>query len=82
MGFLKDSMMEVAMIMELVYTLTSSGASNKESFRYLLKNDIILLEEIRDIEHLILFKLVSKLLQEHQDHARAVLLMQHYWRHW
>ena len=55
--FSRDSLMEVARIKKLVHSCTSSGTSAEESFEYLLKNDAILPEEIRGIEHLILCKM-------------------------
>ena len=75
--FSMDSLMEAVRIKNLVVSSTPIGASAKESFKNLLKNDVILPEEIRGIEHLLLYKSRSKLLQERRDHARAVLLMQH-----
>jgi len=76
-GFSRESMMEAVRIKKLVLSSTPPGASTKESFKHLLKNDVILSEEIRGIEHLILCKSASKLLQERRDHARAVVSMQH-----
>jgi hypothetical protein len=75
-GFSRESMMEAVMIKKLVLSSTPPGASTKESFKHLLKDDVILSEEIRGIEHLILCKSASKLLQERRDHARAVVSMQ------
>jgi hypothetical protein len=75
--FSMDSLKEAVRIKNLVVSSTPIGASAKESFKNLLKNDVILPEEIRGIEHLLLYKSRSKLLQERRDHARAVLLMQH-----
>ena len=75
--FSRDSLMEAVRIKNLVVSSTPIGASAKESFRNLLMNDVILPEEIRGIEHQVLYKSRSKLLQERRDHVRAVLLMQH-----
>jgi hypothetical protein len=75
--FSRDSLMEAVRIKNLVVSSTPIGASTKESFKNLLKNDVLLPEEIRGIEHLLLYKSRSKLLQDRRDHARAVLLMQH-----
>ncbi len=75
--FSRDSLMEAARIKNLVVSSTPIGASTKESFKNLIKNNVILHEEIRGIEHLVLYKSRSKLLQERREHARAVLLMQH-----
>jgi hypothetical protein len=47
------------------------------SLSYLLKNNVILPEENRGIEHLILCKSLPKLQQERQGHVRAVLSEQH-----
>ena len=75
--FSRDSLMEAVRIKNLVVSSTPIGASTKESFKKLIKNNVILHEEIRGIEHLVLYKSRSKLLQERREHARAVLLMQH-----
>ncbi len=74
--FSRDSLMEAVRIKNLMVSSTPIGASTKESFKNLLKNHVILPEEIRGIEHLIC-KSRSNLLQERRDHVRAVLLMQH-----
>jgi len=74
--FSKESFMEAVRIKKLVLSSTPPGASTKESFKHLLKNDVILSEEIRGIEHLILCKSASKLMQERRDHARAVVSTQ------
>jgi hypothetical protein len=75
--FSRDSLMEAVRIKNLVISSTPIGASTKETFKNLLKKDVILPEEIRGIEHLILCKSTSKLIEERRDHVRAVLLMQH-----
>ncbi len=75
--FSRDSLMEAVKIKNLVVSSTPIGASTKESFKNLLKNDVLLPEEIRGIEHLLLYKSASMVLQDRRDHARAVLLMQH-----
>jgi len=62
--------------------LTTPGASTKDSFNCLLKNDIISLAEIVGIEHLVLGKSkAKKLLTERQDHSREVLMEQRRQRH-
>jgi hypothetical protein len=75
--FSRDSLMEAVRITNLLDSFTSSGASTEESFKYLLKNDAILQEEIRGIEHLILCKSASMFLHGRRDHARSVLAVQH-----
>ena len=57
--FSRDSQMEAVRIQNLVVSSTLIGASTKESFKNLLKNEAILPEEIRGIEHLVLYRLAS-----------------------
>jgi hypothetical protein len=52
--FSRDSQMEAVRIKNIVNSSTSIGASTKESFKNLLKNEAILPEEIRGIERLVL----------------------------
>lgn len=73
-GFSTEALTEAIRIKKLV--LSTPGASTKDSFKFLLKNDVITLEEIVGIEHLVLGKSASKLLKERQDHAKAVLMKQ------
>ena len=75
--FSRDSQMEAERIKNLVVSSTPIGASAKESFKNLLKNDALLLEEIRGIEHLLLYKSASKFLHGRRDHARSVLTVLH-----
>lgn len=72
-SFGKDTMMEAIRIKRLV--MSTPGAT-KDSFKYLLKNNIISLEEMVGIEHLVLRKSPSKILKERRGHARAVLMEQ------
>lgn len=80
-SFGSEALSEAIRIKKLVvYSTPSDGqhhASTKDSFKYLLKNNIISLEEIVGIEHLVLGNSVSKLLRERKEHARAVLMEQH-----
>ena len=76
--FSRDSMIEAARIKRLVLSSTPPGASTKETLKYLIDNDTILMEEIRGIEHLVLCKSASKLLHRRRDHAKAVVSMQHH----
>jgi hypothetical protein len=69
--FSMDTLMDAARIKNLVL-LTSSDASTKESFRYLIENHVIMSEEIQGIEHLI-SNSAYKLLKERRNHPRAVL---------
>ena len=73
-SFGSEAFSEAIRIKRLV--LSTPGASTKDSFKYLLKHDIVSLEEIVGIEHLVLGKSASKLLKERQDHSRAVLMEQ------
>eukprot|EP00579_Thalassiosira_antarctica_P031112 CAMPEP_0202029574 /NCGR_PEP_ID=MMETSP0905-20130828/64048_1 /ASSEMBLY_ACC=CAM_ASM_000554 /TAXON_ID=420261 /ORGANISM="Thalassiosira antarctica, Strain CCMP982" /LENGTH=429 /DNA_ID=CAMNT_0048593341 /DNA_START=550 /DNA_END=1840 /DNA_ORIENTATION=- len=73
-NFGSEALSEVIRIKRLI--LTTPGASAKDSFKCLLKNNIISLEEVVGIEHLVLSKSASKLLKERQDHAREVLMEQ------
>lgn len=73
-NFGSEAFSEAIRIKRLV--LSTPGASTKDSFKYLLKHNIISLEEIVGIEHLVLGKSASKLLKERQDHSRAVLMEQ------
>jgi hypothetical protein len=75
--FSRESQTEAARIKKLVHSFTSSGMSTEEFFKYLIKHDAILLEEIRGIEHLILCKLASKFVEGRRDHTRSVLAVQH-----
>ena len=72
--FHMDIRMEAARIKNLVL-VTSSDVSTKESCRYLIKNHVIMPEEIQGIEHHI-SKSAHRLLQERRNHPRAVLLEQ------
>jgi hypothetical protein len=79
-GFSRESMMEAIRITKLILSSTppdDASASTSEKFEHLLKTDVISSEDIRGIEHLILCKSPSKLLQKRRDHASAVLSMQH-----
>ena len=76
--FSKDSMIEAVRIKRLVLSSTPPGASTRETLKYLIDNDVIQMEEIRGIEHLVLCKSASQLLQGRRDHAKAVLSMQHH----
>lgn len=71
--FSKATMIEAIRIKRLAM---STPGTTKDSFKCLLKNNIISLEEIVGIEHLVLRKSTSKMLKERQDHARAVLMEQ------
>lgn len=72
--FTTEMLSEAIRIKRLV--LSTPEASIKDSFTYLLKNNIISPEEILGIEHLIFAK-PSKLLQKRRDYARAVLMEQY-----
>jgi len=72
--FSTETLLEVIRIKRLIKT--TPGTSTKDSFKSLLKNNIISLEEIVGIEHLVLGKSARKLAKERQDHSRAVLMEQ------
>lgn len=72
-SFGTDAMLEARRIKRLV--LSTPGAT-PDSFKYLLKNNMLLLEEIVGIEHFVLRKSASKMSKARQDHARAVLMEQ------
>mmetsp|Transcript_550 Transcript_550/g.1173 ORF Transcript_550/g.1173 Transcript_550/m.1173 type:complete len:241 (+) Transcript_550:98-820(+) len=73
-NFTSETLSEVVRIKRLI--MSTPGASTTDSFKYLLKNNIISLEEMVGIEHLILCRSMPKLLKERQDHVRAVLMEQ------
>lgn len=70
-GFVSEAMSEAIRIKWLI--LSTPGTSTKDSFKSLLKNNTVSLEEVVGIEHLALNRSVSKLLKERQDHNRAIL---------
>lgn len=72
-GFSKTMYLDVIRIKRDVQLKTTS----KQSLLRLIKNDIILSEEIRGIEHLLMCKSLSKdVYHERRDHVRAVLTEQ------
>eukprot|EP00580_Thalassiosira_gravida_P019102 CAMPEP_0201676978 /NCGR_PEP_ID=MMETSP0494-20130426/43093_1 /ASSEMBLY_ACC=CAM_ASM_000839 /TAXON_ID=420259 /ORGANISM="Thalassiosira gravida, Strain GMp14c1" /LENGTH=238 /DNA_ID=CAMNT_0048159821 /DNA_START=60 /DNA_END=776 /DNA_ORIENTATION=+ len=73
-NFTSETLSEVIRIKQLIISIP--GASAKDSFKYLLKNNIISLEEMVGIEHLVICRSMSKLLKERRDHVRAVLVEQ------
>ena len=69
-GFNKTMYLDVVRIKRYVQSMTTS----KQSLLRLLKNDIILSEDIRGIEHLLMCKTFSNVVyQARRDHVRAVL---------
>mmetsp|Transcript_21400 Transcript_21400/g.39317 ORF Transcript_21400/g.39317 Transcript_21400/m.39317 type:complete len:253 (-) Transcript_21400:153-911(-) len=78
-NFGSEALSEAIRIERLI--LTTPGASTKDSFNCLLKNDIISLAEIVGIEHLVLSKSASKLLKERKGYAREVLTEHRRQRH-
>lgn len=72
-AFGSDALREAIRIKRLVISAESGKASTKDSFKFLLKNNVIRLEEIVGIEHLVLGKSAAKLLKERRDHSRAIL---------
>jgi hypothetical protein len=69
-GFSKTMYLDVVRIKRYVQSKTTS----KQSLLRLLKNDIILSEDIRGIEYLLMCKTLSKdVYHERRDHVRAVL---------
>mmetsp|Transcript_14251 Transcript_14251/g.25049 ORF Transcript_14251/g.25049 Transcript_14251/m.25049 type:complete len:253 (-) Transcript_14251:138-896(-) len=78
-NFGSEALSEVIRIKRLI--LTTPGASAKDSFKCLLKNNIISLEELLGIEHLVFCKSASKLLKERKGYAREVLTEHRRQRH-
>ena len=75
-GFSSEALQDAIRIKTMV--MSNKATNNpKASFKHLLKNNCISLEEIIGIEHLVLVKSASKLVEERQAHARAVLFEQH-----
>jgi hypothetical protein len=69
-GFNKTMYLDVVRIKRYVQSMTTS----KQSLLRLLKNDIVLSEDIRGIEHLLMCKTFSNVVyQARRDHVRAVL---------
>mmetsp|Transcript_17194 Transcript_17194/g.27931 ORF Transcript_17194/g.27931 Transcript_17194/m.27931 type:complete len:282 (+) Transcript_17194:238-1083(+) len=78
-NFGSEALSEAIRIKRLI--LTTPGASAKDSFKCLLKNNIISLEELLGIEHLVFCKSASKLLKERKGYAREVLTEHRRQRH-
>jgi len=75
-SFSSEALQDAIRIKTMV--MRNKATSNpRASFKHLIKNKRISLEEIIGIEHLVLGKSASKLVEERQAHARAVLLEQH-----
>ena len=75
-SFSSEALQDAIRIKTMV--MRNKATSNpRASFKHLIKNKCISLEEIIGIEHLVLGKSASKLVEERQAHARAVLLEQH-----
>ena len=73
----KDAFSKAVEIRRLLILTSSSERSIKAKIKFLLETHVILPEEIRGIEHLIMCKSLSQLHQERKVHVRAVLLEQH-----
>ncbi|KAL7534770.1 hypothetical protein ACHAWF_004947 [Thalassiosira exigua] len=69
----KFSFEALSEIMRIKRLVVATPGSTKDSFRYLLEEKIVSVEEIVGIEHIVLGKSASKLAKERQDHALAVL---------
>jgi len=75
-SFSSEALQDAIRIKTMV--MRNKATSNaRASFKHLIKNKCISLEEIIGIEHLVLGKSAFKLVEERQAHARAVLLEQH-----
>jgi len=75
-SFSSEALQDAIRIKTMV--MSNMATSNpRASFKHLIKNKCISLEEIIGIEHLVLGKSASKLIEERQAHARAVLFEQH-----
>ncbi|KAL7552746.1 hypothetical protein ACHAWF_015982 [Thalassiosira exigua] len=75
-GFSTKACLEAIRIKKLASTTPCE--SSKDSFKYLLKNKLVSIEEMVGIEHLVFGKSPSKIQKERKDHAKAVLTEQ--WR--
>jgi len=73
----KDAFSKAVEIRQLLILTLSSERSIEAKIKFLLETHVILPEEIRGIEHLIMCKSLSQLHQERKVHVRAVLLEQH-----
>lgn len=78
-AFSSEVLQEACRIKRLV--LAAPGASVKESFKYLVRNKTIKIEEVVGIEHLVFGVSSTKLLKERKDHARAVVTEQRRYHH-
>jgi hypothetical protein len=72
--FGSETLSEAMRIKRLV--AKAPGESAKDSFKYLIKENIVSIEEIVGIEHLVLGNSASKLPKSRRDHVRAVLMEQ------
>ena len=70
--FQRSTLIAAVRIKRLVPT-TPSGESAKSSVLDLLKQNVVSIEEVMGIEHLVLCKSPSVVAQERKDHVRAVL---------
>lgn len=75
-GFSSEVLSEAIRIKRLVKAAQGTSSNTKDSFKYLLKNNIVSIDEILGIEHLVLGKSPKKLLKERQGHYREVLAEQ------
>lgn len=71
-NFSSQTLQQAIRIKRLVLS-TPGCTSTKDSFKYLLKNKVIGLEEIVGLEHLVLGKSASKLMKERREHVNAVV---------
>mmetsp|Transcript_5782 Transcript_5782/g.12644 ORF Transcript_5782/g.12644 Transcript_5782/m.12644 type:complete len:254 (+) Transcript_5782:277-1038(+) len=75
-GFTSEALSEAIRIKRLVKAAQGTSFNTKDSFKYLLKNNIVSVDEILGIEHLVLGKSPKKLLKERQVHYREVMVEQ------
>ena len=58
---------------KVVATSSSPNMTTKAAFKHLLKNEVISLEDIVGIEHLVMGRSAARLPQDRKEHAQAVL---------
>lgn len=76
-SFSSEALQDAIRIKTMVMSSNKATSNPRASFKHLIKNKCISLEEIIGIEHLVLGKSAAKLVEERQAHARAVLFEQH-----
>jgi hypothetical protein len=73
-SFCNEAVAECLRIRQLLHS--TPGGFNKESFKCLIKNNVVSMEEIVGIDHMVLGKSAS-LIKERQEHVRSVVSAQY-----